>query len=69
VARVVGSGRVLRKRSALAFLPRWLIGAAINMWIGVSGAGYSMAEEAPTFAIAFGVPPAITLLVGWKLAA
>jgi hypothetical protein len=42
--------------AALVFLPLWLIGAAINMWIGVTRAGYSVAAEAPIFLIVFGVP-------------
>lgn len=29
------------------FLVLWLIGAGVNMWVGVARAGYSVAEEAP----------------------
>lgn len=47
------------------FIPLWLLGAAINMWIGVTRAGYSVAEEAPIFAIVFAVPVAIALLLWW----
>jgi hypothetical protein len=54
-------------RAALVFLPLWSIGAGINMWIGVTRAGYSVADEAPIFLIVFGVPAAIALLVWWKL--
>jgi hypothetical protein len=42
-------------RAALAFVPLWFIGAVINMWIGVSRAGYSLTDEAPIFLIVFGV--------------
>jgi hypothetical protein len=48
-----------------AFLPLWLIGAGLNMWIGVARAGYSVAEEAPVFAIVFAVPAAVALLIWW----
>jgi hypothetical protein len=29
------------------FIPVWLVAAAVNMWIGVTRAGYSVGEEAP----------------------
>ncbi|HEX9451615.1 MAG TPA: hypothetical protein VF934_09400, partial [Burkholderiales bacterium] len=41
--------------AALAFLPLWLVGAGINMYLGVKQAGYSVAEEAPMFLLVFGV--------------
>ncbi len=55
-------------RGAKVFIPLWLIGAGINMWIEVSKAGYSVAEEMPTFAIVFAIPAAIALLILWRLA-
>jgi hypothetical protein len=48
------------------FLPLWLIASAVNMWIGVSRAGYSVREEAPIFLVVFAVPAALALLVWWK---
>jgi hypothetical protein len=53
--------------AALAFLPLWLVGAGINMYIGVKRAGYSIAEEAPMFLVVFAIPAAIALVVWWKL--
>jgi hypothetical protein len=44
----------------------WLVIAAANMWIGVAKAGYSVAAELPIFALIFGVPAAVALLVRWK---
>ena len=52
-------------RSALVFVPLWFVGAGINMWIGVSRAGYSVADEAPIFLIVFVIPAAVALLVWW----
>jgi len=49
------------------FLPVWLVAASVNMWIGVSRAGYSVGEEAPIFLIVFAVPAAVALLVAWAL--
>jgi hypothetical protein len=54
-------------RAALAFVPLWLVGAGINMYIGVTRAGYSIAAEAPIFVVVFGVPAAVALLTWTKL--
>jgi len=62
-----GAGQsTLLARSALVFIALWLVGAAINMWIGVSRAGYSVKEEAPIFFVVFLIPAAVALLVWWR---
>jgi hypothetical protein len=53
--------------AALAFLPLWLVGAGINMYIGVKRAGYSVAAESPIFLIVFGLPAAVALFAWTKL--
>lgn len=53
-------------KAALVFLPLWLIGAAINMWIGVNRAGYSYADEFPIFLLVFAVPAVVALLLWWR---
>ena len=50
---------------ALAFLPLWFIGAGINMWIGVTRAGYPISAVLPMFLIVFGVPAALALCA-WR---
>jgi mannitol-specific phosphotransferase system IIBC component len=52
---------------ALVFLPLWLIGASINMYIGVKRAGYTPAQERPLFLIVFLVPAIPALFTWWKL--
>ena len=42
--------------AAVSFVPAWLIVALINMWLGVSRAGYSVAEELPIFPLDFHHP-------------
>ncbi len=49
------------------FIPIWLIGAAINLWVGVAKAGYSVADEAPIFLVVFAVPAAVAILIAWSL--
>ena len=62
-------GRLLghTSRAALYFVPVWLTAAALNLWYGVTKAGYSVADEFPIFLLVFGVPSAVALLVWWKL--
>jgi hypothetical protein len=52
---------------ALLFLPLWLVGAGINMYMGVEQAGYSIAEEVPMFLLVFAVPAVAALIVWWVL--
>lgn len=54
-------------RAALWFIPIWLVVAAINMWVGVSRAGYPVSAEFPILLLVFAIPAAIALLVHWKL--
>lgn len=51
--------------AAKVFIPLWLLGAGVNMWVGVAKAGYSVAEEAPTLVLVFAVPTAVALFVLW----
>jgi hypothetical protein len=52
--------------SAIVFLPLWLVGAGVNMYIGVSRAGYSVAEELPIFVVIFAIPAAVAGFLWWK---
>lgn len=52
--------------SALYFIPIWLIVSGVNMWVGVSRAGYSVAEEFPIFLVVFAVPAATATFLWWS---
>ena len=52
--------------AAKFFIPLWLLIAAGNMWVGVTRAGYSIAEELPIVLIIFAVPAALASLLWWK---
>ena len=47
------------------FIPVWLALAIVNLWVGVSKAGYSMREELPILLIVFAVPAATAALAIW----
>jgi hypothetical protein len=62
LGRTLGNG----SKAALYFLPVWLAAAAINMWLGVAKAGYSVRDEAPIFLLIFAVPSVVALLLWWN---
>ena len=49
------------------FGPVWAGVALVNMWVGVTRAGYSVAQEAPILVVVFGVPAALALLTAFVL--
>ena len=69
VGRVLGGPQPASGMATAArwFIPLWLVGAGVNMWLGVTKAGYSVAEEAPVFLVVFAVPAAVALLLAWQL--
>jgi len=60
-----GASKKALANAALIFIVVWLIFAALNMWIGVSQAGYSVAEELPIFALIFAIPAAAAVIL-WR---
>ena len=51
---------------AKVFIPIWLVAALLNMWMGVTSAGYSVAEEFPIFLLIFALPAIGALFIWWK---
>ena len=62
----LGNGMPGLVTGAKVFIPLWLLGAAINMWVGVQQAGYLVADEFPIFVGIFGVPAIVAGLIWWK---
>jgi hypothetical protein len=62
------AGRLMKTMpiAALIFIPIWFGGALVNLWIGVSRAGYSVAEELPIFLAVFAIPAVVALFIWWK---
>ena len=62
------AGRLMKTMplAALIFIPIWFGAALINLWIGVSRAGYSVAEELPVFLVVFAIPAVVALFIWWK---
>jgi hypothetical protein len=54
--------------AAKLFIALWLIAALVNLWLGVSRAGYSVAEELPIFLLIFALPAAAAAYAWWYFA-
>lgn len=68
VGRLLGGGTTRSMVTAVqVFLPLWLVASLVNMWIGVSRAGYSVAEELPILLAIFLIPGIAAAFIWWKL--
>ena len=54
--------------AAKLFIPAWLMVSLVNMWVGVTKAGYSVRDELPILLVVFLVPAALAGLAAWRLA-
>lgn len=61
-----GSTSDLRLAAKL-FVPIWLAISLVNMWIGVTKAGYSVREELPILGIVFAIPAIVAAVAIWRL--
>lgn len=53
--------------AAKLFVPAWLAVALVNMWVGVSHAGYTVRQEAPILLLVFLLPAIAAVAVAWQL--
>jgi hypothetical protein len=67
VGRLAGGSSAGVATAARIFIPLWLVAAGVNLYVGVARAGYSVADEAPIFAVVFAIPAAVALLIWWRL--
>ncbi len=65
IARQLSGERAMALACGI-FIPLWLAAALVNMWIGVSRAGYPVAEEWPIMLVIFLPPAAVAGLLWWK---
>jgi hypothetical protein len=52
--------------ATIAFVLLWLGVSAANLWVGVSKAAYSFADELPIFLLIFAVPTIAAMVLKWK---
>ena len=63
---VPGSTGTSLTTATIVFVVIWFFAAAANLWLGVSKAGYGVAEELPIFLLIFLLPSAVAVVVRWK---
>jgi len=51
------------------FLVLWVAATLVNMWVGVSKAGYSIKDEAPIAVLVFAVPAIVAFVIWWRFSA
>jgi len=52
--------------ATIVFIVIWFFAAAANLWVGVSKAGYTVAEELPIFLLIFLLPAVVAAVIRWK---
>lgn len=52
--------------AAKVFVPVWLVVSLVNLWVGVSHAGYSVRDELPVLLIVFAIPAAVAVVAAWR---
>lgn len=50
------------------FVPVWAVVALVNMWVGVTKAGYTVMQELPILFVVLAVPAAAALIVASQIA-
>ncbi len=61
------NGRQGMATGAAVFLPLWVVGSGVNMYLGVKSAGYTVSDELPVTAGVFGGPALAAAGLWWKL--
>jgi hypothetical protein len=53
--------------AAKVFIPAWLVVSLVNMWVGVTRAGYTVMQELPILLVVLAVPSAVAGIVAWQM--
>jgi hypothetical protein len=67
ISLLVGRATGHAAAAVTIFIPVWLAASLINLWIGVSRAGYTVLEELPILVPVFGVPAVAAAAILWWL--
>ena len=62
-----GTSTAAMALAAKWFIPVWCLIAAVNMWVGVTHAGYTVRQEAPILLLNILVPAAVAMFAAWRL--
>jgi hypothetical protein len=53
--------------ATLIFVVFWLGISGVNLWVGVTKAGYTLNEEFPIFLLIFSVPTIVAIFLKWRI--
>lgn len=62
-----GNSTAAMALAAKVFIPFWLVITLVNMWVGVTHAGYSVKAESPILALNFLLPAVLAGITAWQL--
>lgn len=62
-----GASAAAMALAAKSFMPVWLLVALVNMWVGVTHAGYTVREELPILLVVFAAPALVAGVAAWQL--
>jgi hypothetical protein len=65
-ARLISGSAASFLTATIVFLVLWFLVAAVNLWVGVSKAGYAFSEELPIFLHIFLLPALAAIFIKWK---
>jgi hypothetical protein len=69
LGRWIGGAAATVATTIKYFLVLWLAATLVNMWVGVSKAGYSIKDEAPVALLVFAVPAIVAIVIWWRFSA
>ena len=69
LGRWIGAAATVVATTIKWFLVLWLVATLVNMWVGVSKAGYSIKDEAPVALLVFAVPAIVAIVIWWRFSA
>ena len=53
-------------KATSSFVIAWFFLSLVNLWLGVTTAGYTVLEELPIFLLIFLVPSVLAVLFSWR---
>lgn len=65
--RLWGHGGADIALAAKWFIPVWAGIALVNLWVGVTRAGYTVAQELPILLVVFAVPSVLAVVLVWQV--
>lgn len=63
---IAGNTAGVISAAARCFLALWAVVTLLNLWFGVSRAGYTVRDEAPVALVVFAIPAIAAVAIWWR---